>query len=149
MSTKNGLTITAANSVFMLGITGLFTTAQQLQGYSADAAFAVADVDVAETQLGVDGIMSFGWLPQMYDQTISLQADSSSGFLFETWVAAQNAAKEIYPCFGLITLPGINRLYTLSGGVLKSTKAIPDARKTLAPRDFKITWNTILVAPIP
>jgi hypothetical protein len=149
MSVQNGLTITSANSVFLLGVTGVFPTAQQLGGYSADAAWAVADVEVGEFLLGVDGNLSAGWLPQMMKQTISLQADSTSGFLFETWQQAENAAKEKIGCFGVLTIPGIRRVYTLTGGYLGTTKPMPDAKKTLAPRDFVITWGSIVPAPIP
>jgi hypothetical protein len=149
MSVQNGLTITSANSVFLLGVTGVFPTAQQLQGFAADAAFATADIDMAEVMKGVDGNMSYGWLPQMNVQTISLQADSSSGFLFETWVQAENAAKEKMPCFAILTIPGLQRVYTLSNGVLSRAVPHPKAGKTMMPRDFVITWDKIVPAPIP
>lgn len=147
MSTANGLTITSANSTFLLGVTGLFPTAQQLQGFAADAAFAIADVDVGEVLMGVDGNLSAGWVPQMNVQTISLQADSTSGFLFETWQQTENAAKEKMMCFGLLTIPGIQRIYTLSGGFLTRVVPVPRGAKTLMPRDFVITWGGVVPAP--
>ena len=148
MSVQNGLTLTAANSVFLLGVVGLYATAQQLQGYATDAAFAVADVDMAEVMKGVDGNMSYGWIPQLNKQTISLQADSSSGFIFENWVQAENAANEKYPCFGILTIPALQRSYTLSNGVLSKTIPHPKGGKTLMPRDFEITWDSIIPNPI-
>jgi hypothetical protein len=140
-------TITSANSVFLLGITGLFPTAQLLQGYMADAAWDNAAVKPAETVLGVDGNMSYGWLPRMYEQTISLMPDSPAATLFEDWVVAMDGQEEIYPCFGSLTLPSVGRSYVLANGVLSSYVPIPKGGKILQGRPFIITWNT--VTPIP
>jgi hypothetical protein len=148
MSTRNGLTITSANSTFLLGIVGLYSTAQQIQGFSSDAAFAIADADTAETQMGVDAAMSYGWVPRIYEQTVTLQADSSSGFLFETWVQTQDAAKEVYEAFGTITIPGIKRTYTLTNGVLRRVVIHPDAAKVMMPRRFTIHWGKVLPVPL-
>lgn len=144
MATK---TITSANAVFMLGITGLYPTAQQLQGFMADSAFDVDDTETSEQVLGVDGYMSSGWIPRMYPQTISLMPDSASSVLFEDWALQQDAAQTIFPAFGSITLPATQRSYALVNGVLKRIKAIPGAKKVLEGRAFQIVWNTITPAP--
>lgn len=140
-------TITSANSIFLLGITGLYPTAQLLQGYMADAAFDVDATDVSEIVLGVDGNMSYGWVPRTYTQTISLMPDSSSSTLFEDWSLQQDAAQEVFPAFGSITIPGLQRQYVLANGVLKNIKAIPGAKKVLEGRPFMIVWNNITPQP--
>lgn len=140
-------TITSANSVFMLAVANLYPVPQQLQGYAADAAFATDDIEPAETFMGVDGKMSAGFVPVAIPQTISLQADSDSILLFDAWLNAEKAAREIYYASAIISLPAIGREYTLTRGVLTRAKPLPDAKKTLQPVEYRITWESI--TPIP
>lgn len=141
-------TITAANSVFMLSVTGLYSTAQQLQGYMADAAFEQEGVDISENVMGVDGVMSYGWIPQMYPQTISIMPSSPSSTIFETWAAAENTAQEKFTANATIKLISTGRKYSLQNGVLTNYVPIPNAGKVLRGRPFKIVWNTILPAAV-
>lgn len=136
-------TITSANSIFLLSISSLFPTPQQLQGFAADAAFAFDAVDPAETVIGVDGYMSVGYVPYMTVQTISIMPDSPSLYMFETWLAQSNLNRDVFVANGKIELPSIGRSYTLTRGVLTGAKAAPDAKKVLQAIEFKVTWNTI------
>ena len=56
-------TITSANSVFTLVVAGLFPAPVQLKGYASDKAFTTEAVDLAEVQMGVDGRMTAGFVP--------------------------------------------------------------------------------------
>ena len=69
-------TLTAANSILMLLIPGLFPVPQQLAGYAADDVFTVDSTQPVEVLLGVDGRLSGGWVPTEKRMSISLQADS-------------------------------------------------------------------------
>lgn len=138
-------TITAANSIFLLSIPGIFPVPQQLQGFMADAAFAFDSVDPAEVVMGVDGNMSAGYVPYMTPQTISIMPDSPSLVIFETWLAACNTSRDVFYANGQISLPSIGRKFTLTKGVLTSAKAAPDAKKVLQGIEYKVTWN--IVAP--
>jgi len=140
-------TITAANSVFMLSIRGLYPVPQQLEGYTADAAFDTDTATPAETVIGVDGKMSAGFVPYLSTQTISIMPDSDSSLLFENWLAAMKAAREVYYADGVISLPAVKRKYTLTKGVLSSIVAIPGVRRVLQGRPFQITWGSIDPAP--
>jgi hypothetical protein len=141
-------TITAANSVYMLAVAGLFPTPQQLQGFSADAAFDTDASEPAEVVIGVDGKMSAGFVPFLTRQTISIMSDSASSLLFEDWLAAQKAAREVFLANAVITLPSVNRAYVLTQGVLTSIVSIPGTRKVLQARNFIITWADINPVPI-
>jgi hypothetical protein len=141
-------TITSANSVYMLQILDLFPTAQQLQGYSTDAAFATESYDPVEAMMGVDGIMSAGWVPVIKKQTISLQADSSSCDIFDAWNSAQQTARELYFAMGTIVLPALGKEYTMWKGVLSTYVPHAEAAKTLRFRQFGITWAEVLPASI-
>jgi hypothetical protein len=140
--------ITSANSVVTLGIVGLYTVPQQLQGYDVDDIYSSENVDNSEVKIGVDGILSAGWIPALIKQNYSLQADSISVGLFEAWYAAEQTAREKYWAFGLIHLPGIGRSYAMTNGILSSYSPMSDAKKVLAPRKFTITWQSVVAAPL-
>jgi hypothetical protein len=141
-------TITAANSVYMLAILDLFPVPQQLQGFSADAAFASEAFDMVEVVMGVDGNMSAGWIPVIKKQTISIMPDSASADMFDAWYAAQEAARELYFAQGVIVLPSIKKEFTMIKGVLSTYTPHAEVAKTLRFRSFGITWSQILPAPI-
>ena len=141
-------TLTAANSVIMLIIPGLYPVPQQIQGYAADDVMTMEAYAPVETLMGVDGHLSGGWVPVPKPMTISLQADSASVTIFESWNAAQQAIREVYTADALITLPSISRLYTCTRGFLTNYPPSPDVRRILQPRRFQITWESILSAPI-
>ena len=136
-------TITGANSVFTISVAGLFPVPQQLRGYSAERAWETDGVDLAETQAGVDGRMTAGWVYNTVKQTISLQADSPSKDIFNTIVRAMNQAKDVYYIQGTIDLPSTGESFVLVRGVLKNVKMVPDFAKLLMPMDFVIEWERI------
>jgi hypothetical protein len=141
-------TLTAANSVIMLIVPGLFPVPQQLQGYAADDVMTMESYQPVEVLMGVDGHLSGGWVPVEKRMTISLQADSASVTIFEAWNAAQQSIREVYTADALITLPSISKLYTCTRGFLTGYPPSPDVRRILQPRRFQITWESILSAPI-
>lgn len=141
-------TITSANSVLMLGVAGLFNTPIQIQGFSADDAFSLEDVDMAETMIGVDGKMSAGWIPIIKPLEITLQADSPSNDFFDTLITAENVAREKYKLNGTILLKGTGRLYALTTGYLKRGNLMPAAKKVLQPRKFLLEFQDVTPAPV-
>lgn len=140
-------TITAANSIFLLSVAGLYDAPQQLQGYAADDAFATADVTVVETLMGIDGVLSGGFVHSPRSVSITLQADSPSNALMDNWVSAMEAAKEVYIGNATITLPGPGLTYALRKGFLTNYTPISDVRKVLQPRKYTIVFQAILAAP--
>ena len=135
-------TITGANSTFTLAIAGLFPTPVQLKGYAADDAFATEALASAETMMGVDGILSGGFVYVEVKQTITLQADSPSTAMFDQWYAAQQQQQDVFVASGLITLPSTKLKYVMTTGFLTSYPPLPDVKKLLQPRRFGITWQS-------
>lgn len=140
-------TITAANSILLIGIEGLFDTPQQLQGFAADDVFDTESIAPAETSMGVDGHLSGGFVFVPIRQNIALQADSASNLIFEDWLAAQMQAHEVYVANGQVQLPGVQRKYVMTRGFLTAHPPTPAARRTLQPRRYQITWERISAAP--
>lgn len=136
-------TLTSANAIFLLGITGLFDVPVQLQGFAAEDIFDAEGVDTAETVMGVDGKLSAGWVPSIKKIGVTIQADSDSIDFFERWYAAQRAVRETYFGFGSIYLRSTQKKYNLVRVVLKNYKPLPDAKKILQSRKFMLDCQEI------
>ena len=137
-------TITSANSAFSLAIANLFPAPVLLQGYAADDAFSQEMNEMAEVQMGVDGIMTAGYVPTPVKQTINLQASSPSLAVFDAWTQNTRGSQDIFYATATIILPSIGRKYTLTKGVLTSVKPIPDAKKVLGQASYVITWQSVV-----
>ncbi len=136
-------TITSANSVFTLVVAGLFPAPVQLRGYASDKAFTTEAVDLAEVQMGVDGRMTAGFVPNPVKQTITLQADSPSKDIFTAIIQAMKTAREVFYISGSISIPSTGESFALTRGILTNAKQIPDAQKVLQPVDYVITWESV------
>jgi len=141
-------TITAANAVFTLSVSGVFNVAQQLQQFAADDVFDTEAIEPAEVMMGVDGHLSAGFVFVATKQSITLQADSPSNLIFEAWQQAQKTARDIFFAQGGVILNSVGRAYTMNRGVLTSYPSLPDAKKVLQPRKYGITWESISPAAI-
>lgn len=141
-------TITAANSIFALTITGLYPAPQVLHGYAADDAFATDALESAETVMGLDGHLSGGYVFNPVKQTIVLMPDSASLDVFNNWSLAQMASREVLVANASISLPAIGKKYVLTRGFLTSHKPIPDVKKVLQSVQYQITWGSVAGAGI-
>jgi hypothetical protein len=141
-------TLTTANSAFALQIAGLYPTPQSIQGYAADDAFAAEDVVPVEAMMGVDGKLSGGYVPYPTKLHVTLQADSPSNAIFDNWLSAQAAAKELYIANAVISLPGTGDKYTFTRGFLTTASPMSASKKMLQPRRFVITFESCTKAPL-
>lgn len=140
--------LNTANSALSIAVATLFPTPVRIAGYAADDAFMAGEVESAETYMGVDGILSAGYTPYPIEFDITLQADSASNSFFDAWIAGQAQAMEVYEASATILIQGTGALYQLSRGFLKSPSVMPEAKKVLQPRKFKIIFNTLSLAPV-
>jgi len=139
--------LTAANAIITLSQVTLFPTPQQMQGFAADDVTDMDDVEPLEDLMGVDGVLSFGfvWVGRM--QKITLQGDSASNNFFDTINSQSEAAQTTYPLSGTILLPAIGTMWTLINGGLKRYKPMPAVKKIIQPRSYSIIWNKVVPAP--
>ena len=138
----------AANATILLTIPGIFPTPQQLQGFAAEDIFNSEAIDSVEVLMGVDGVLSAGFVYVPIKWDINFQADSASNFIFDTWWTQMQIAKDVYPASAIILLNTIGTKWAFTNGYLTSYKPMPDAHKLLMPRKFGITWNNLSPAPI-
>lgn len=137
-------TITSADSIFALTVTNLFPSAQTLEGYAADAMFALGDTEMAQSVRGADGKLSGGFVFGEYLQTITIMPDSPSRQIFETWQLTSLTAKAVFRCNATIILPAIGKKFTLTNGVLQRVKVMPDANRVLQAMTFQINWENVV-----
>lgn len=134
------MTITSANSIYMLSITGVFNSPQQLMAFGVDEAFDTEAAETAEVVIGVDNYGVAGWRPYNILQTVTLLPSSPSFVIFENWISAQGTSNEIIYASAVVTLPSIGRKYTFPQGSLTRYPALPNVRRVLQNRQFQITW---------
>lgn len=140
--------ITSNNAVFLISLPLLLPVPQQLQGFATDDIFDVDDIDTTDTMMGADGILSGGVILAATPMNIALQADSDSISFFEAWYQGQRSNRVAYAAQATVTLTGNGRAYALNTGFLARFKPMPDAKRVLQPRKFRITWQSVTVAPI-
>ncbi len=141
-------TITSANSKFTIGVPTLGLLPFTLAGYSADAAFTVEAVDVAETFMGVDGKMTAGYVPFITPMTVTLMADSESAAFFDAWLGGQKVVKELAYAFAVIDIASIGKSFICTQGALKRVVQVPSAAKVLQPISYAIDWADVQPVPL-
>lgn len=139
--------ITAANSSLVLACDTVIPSGVVLSGFSADLMFEEGEVAFAEDRIGVDGKLAAGWLPSVHTVKIALEAGSESHTYLEMIMRAQNANRTLYKCTLVATIPSIRRVYTWTGGVLKSGTASPAAHKVLEPTSWTFDFADCAVVP--
>lgn len=143
----NNRTLTSANAVLYIQVAGLYPVPQHIQGFTADDVTSLGAISPKETSMGVDGRLSAGWAAVAVPQTIMLKADSLSNDFFENWAQAEATARETYIATGSITLPSVERKYTLVRGFLTEISPMPEIKRMLADRRWTITWEKVQPAP--
>jgi hypothetical protein len=141
--------ITSANSIYTINIPNVLSAPVQLQGFSADDIFDTDPLEAAETLMGVDGVLSAGFVFVPVNQKISLQADSLSNSVFDAWWTQEQANKTKYPASGQIILSSIGSKWTMSQGFLTMYPVIPNAGRVLRPRQFAIRWQSAFPQSAP
>lgn len=138
--------ISGATANLTLTILPLFPVPQQIQGFAADDVYDLDEIESVETLMGVDGVLSGGFVWKPQQQTIMLQANSASNAVMDTWWASMVAAKTTYTANGVITLPAIGLKFIQTTGYLTRYK-LPGTKKLIQPRRYGITWNLVVPAP--
>jgi tail fiber protein gp32 len=137
------MSLTAANSVITITQPILFPTPQQLQGFGATDVTDMPAVKILEHLMGVDGVLSFGWVFVERMQEITLQADSASNAVMDTINNAQQAIQDAYPVSATIILPGIGLKFSCVNGGLETYKPMPPVQKIYRERKYTFVWNKV------
>jgi hypothetical protein len=140
-------TITSANTILTLSQPILFGNPVQIQKFAADDLTDTDQMRIIEAIMGVDGTLSFGFVFVPTMQNITLQANSPSVSFFDTINLQQRAAKDVYTLTGTLLFPTLAKKFVMNNGALTTYKPTPDAKRTLQPQRFQVTWESVLPAP--
>ena len=140
-------TLTAANAVITLTIPGVFDTPQQLQQFGVDDAADVDTLTVAQTEMGIDGFLSGGYVFEKVRYTFTLKANSPSNFVFDQWKAAQDAQEDTFECNGNLLLKSLGSKWAWRKGFLVSWMPAPNVKKLLTDRRFVIEFERVTPQP--
>lgn len=135
--------ITGANATFIITIPTIFSIPQTLQGFAADDVFGTEPLDSVETRIGVDGLLSAGFVFKEVKLGINLQADSPSNQIFDVWWAQMQAQRATFVAQGVVILPALKTKWVLVNGFLTRYQPIPTVKKLVDPKRFEITWESI------
>lgn len=128
--------ITSANATAVMTIEDLYPAGVRLQQFSTDAGIVSDSLQIAETQMGVDGFMAVGVTPNILQVTITLQPNSETTTAFEHLMEATFSNLKNYKCQLTIKIPALNKTLQFSNGVLQTGNPMPSINRVLAPT----TW---------
>lgn len=140
MATQN-LDITAANAVLILTVEEIFPSGIELQMFGTDQAYDAPAADMAETRMGVDGFMVAGYVPNIQQVTVTLEAASPSRAQLATVAAAMVTNRRVYACTLTATLPAVNSRFTWTRGVIRNAARALSAAKTLQPTTWQFDFE--------
>lgn len=139
--------LTAANAIITLVAPGVFNTPQQLQQFAADDIFNTPAIEAAEKSMGVDGILSAGFVFKEIDQDYNLQSNSPSCFFFDQIYAYEQTNLTKVPINGTTILTGLLTKFVMIRGFLMSYTPIPSAGRIVKPRKYMVSWNRVQPQP--
>lgn len=144
---NNYNSLTSVNATLTLAIPGLFDTAQDVQGFAPGDAISFDPTTNAKVQIGVDGFVAGGFVPTLHPMSIKLMASSPSITTFLTWISTQQASGTLLTATGVLTVPSVNLVYTLTNGYLEKSQDV-QIKEILGDQTFNIIWGSVSVAPI-
>ncbi|WP_432784678.1 hypothetical protein AAEX37_01955 [Oligella sp. MSHR50489EDL] len=132
------LTITSANSVLMLRCKGVYDEYVRIRGFQGDNAWGFGESNIAEDEMGVDGLQSIGYTPHTTPWTLYLQANSPSNEVLENIRADFNQNKEARYIDIIVEIPSIKKRYS-SRGTLISFSGGTSGKKVLAGSQYNFS----------
>ena len=142
--TRSNGTLTSANAIITLTIPNLYSTPQQLQQFAADDMSDMNPIKTVETVMGVDGMLSGGFVYVEFEQGITLAANSPSNAIFDNWWMTEQQIQDALPANGVLSIPSISMKYILQNGFLSTYPSYAALHKILQPRKYTIIWNSCM-----
>lgn len=133
--------ITSANSNITLTVPGLLATPVVITKFSTDKSISSDAETIAETRMGVDGQIAYGYLPPVVSITIDLEADSPSIGVIDKIVRTSKLNKRPYSCDMIVEVNSTRKRYKYTNGVIVEVKTMPDHSKMLDPVSVKFTFE--------
>ncbi|MNF82566.1 hypothetical protein D3C85_1090970 [compost metagenome] len=139
----NNRNITSANATGVIVVEDIFPSGITLDTFATDAALALDEETIAETRMGVDGKMVYGYVPSIKVLTITLEPVSNAAKGLDVVAATSRLNMNAYSCSLTFSVPALKQVWTFNNGVLKTLKSVPDVKKVLDIRTFKFDFESI------
>lgn len=140
--------ITSANATAVMVIDTLFPVGFALEEFSTDQSITMGEDTVTETRMGVDGRMAAGFTPTIKSVTVSFEEFSPSVTFLQTLYQAMQINKKTYDVTLIVTVPSVSKVFTFTGGVMKTAKSFPDNKKVLDPVSYSFDFEKMVILPI-
>ena len=139
--------ITAADSIVTLACPPIFTLPQTLEGFGENQVFRVPKVTIAQTKMGIDGLMAAGYIFVKQPWNFTFIASSPSCAVFDAVKAAQDAALAPFYWNGFVASPSLGVSFELINGIMSDYSPASDAAQVYQDREFDFVWQRVI--PIP
>lgn len=140
-------TLTVADSSIVMTVEGLHPGGVPLQGYSADNVFEFGAVEALETQMGIDGRLSAGFVFNPIQFTVTLSADSPSLPVFESIWTRQRGQRTALDIGVTVATPANGKRCSLRNGYMMSYQA-PSGQRILQPAVAVFTFGDLSFSKI-
>lgn len=138
--------ITSANAIYTLTVSQLFNAPITLQNWGADRGFEQEALEMAETQMSIDGHLNRGYVPRAVNQTLTFSPVSDSILVFEAIISYSQQERTVVNLGAELVIPDISRRYTFTNGCIMSGTIAPNAGGTLENRTFTLQWERVIPA---
>ena len=142
---NRNIDITSANATGVLTVDSLYPAGVALENFGTDQSLALADVQMAETRMGVDGRMVAGMTPSIKQLTLTVEPVSPTLVVLDQLIKAMDQTRRIYLCGIVFIVPSIAKVFNYSVGVLQTAKPMPDPKKVLDPQNFIFHFERLTV----
>lgn len=137
--------LTSANVIFKVRAKGLFDQFITLNGFQPDNSTSFGDRVIAETRMGLDGVLSGGKVNNTAQFTAYFEPNSNAQTVLDQYIAYNSNASNDALIWDIdVTYPGIGKRYSFSG-FLTTVPSGVTAQKMLAGTQF--VWDIDNFAP--
>lgn len=138
--------ITSANATLVLTVEEVFPSGVKLEQFATDQSWSMNESTIAVTRMGVDGQMVAGWVPNIKEVTIMLEASSPSYLSMAQVYQAMEQKRGLYRCTLTATIPSIKKTITWTQGVMVTGTPVPSAQQVLAPTTWGFHFSKIAIS---
>ena len=139
-------TLETSNAAFTLEVDSVFPAPIPIEGYAADDNFDTDNLAPNEVLTGTDGNLSGGYVYVPVKLKFTLQADSPSIIVMDTWYQTMRTNQQAFTANASIVAPGLGKLWTFTKGFLTGYKPTPPGKKLFQPQAYEITFQQLITA---
>lgn len=142
MSNNPGfIDVTSANATVMIKAPPVIPNWTTLNHFGS-ASFKENEITNVETRKGVDGKMAAGWIPSILAGTVTAEANGDAFHTLRRLCLAQVNVRRPIDVSMVVVLPANNQRVTYTGGVVKTSRNLPELSKTQGEVSFSFEFDT-------